>query len=238
MDFRSLSPSVKATLLVLALALIGLGAYLLWPNVFKLNTGTNMAPGTTNNSSAPSSREAVTEATAIAGTLTAVTATSITIKLRDSTQQTFSLSSSTLVISQVKSGEVGKTLAQVVEAPVLVIPKSSNPAAADSIMIVPATPPVTNSIQGTPVSLTGTIVSKTASSITLKPQGGPATASAIKVLITKNTLVLSNVLAGQTGKTLNDATPGILVNVFGTTGTAGVTANTLQLLIPLNDLGK
>jgi hypothetical protein len=58
------------------------------------------------------------------------------------------------------------------------------------------------------------------------------------VAITAGTVVRSNVLAGQKGKTFEDIAAGTPVFIAGTTGDAGVTANIVQVLVPIEELAQ
>src|SRR5258708_2464157 len=75
---------------------------------------------------------------AIFGTLEATTTNSVTVKLQDGSQKTFSVSSATQVVTQVQSGEVGKSLDEItVGTMVLVQPHVLNSLVADSLDVLP-----------------------------------------------------------------------------------------------------
>jgi hypothetical protein len=169
------------------------------------------------------------------GSVTAVASSSISIQPREGAQKTFSISSTTDIISQVSSGEVGLGLADIKIGDTVVIrPKASSADEAASIEIfsLPEAPqaepdPSAPAASGPPVSFTGSVLTVSPSLLTVAPDGG---GDDIRVAITKRTAVRSNVLAGQKGKTFDDITAGSKVFVAGTAGSNGVIANTVQVL--------
>ena len=164
---------------------------------------------------------------AVIGTMVSSTIGDITVQIQDGSQKTFSVSSSTQVMSQVASGQTGKSLATLAPGTrVLLIPDDSNPTSAASISVVPMAPPPPVGASGTPISVDGTLVSKTASSFVLAVQGS----GNVTVLINTGTAILSNVSAGQVGKSLSDTAAGAMLQVSGTTGVKGVTANAVVIL--------
>lgn len=187
----------------------------------------------------PNSSEVALDPNLVApsGSVMAISADSISIQQQDGLQKTFSVSPETRVISQVSSGQVGKGLADIAVGTMVIIrPSTSNSAAADSIEISAAlgasgSASESSSPSGTPVSLLGSVVSISPSALVVKPEG--ATTS-VQVTVTKQTVVRSNVLAGEKGKTYEDIAVGSPVFVAGTTGGDSVIANSIQLLVVVN----
>jgi hypothetical protein len=105
----------------------------------------------------------------ISGTLDAETPDSITITPQNGQQRTFSVSTSTQVVTQVAADEVGKSLAEISEGTqVLIQPADANATAAKRVTIMPA-PVISNQDpSGPPVAISGTLLSTTTSSVTLK----------------------------------------------------------------------
>lgn len=179
---------------------------------------------------APAAQNNMPKNTAALGVLTASTQDSITIMLKDGASKTFILSTTTQVVTRVRAGEVGKSLAQIpAGAQVLVQPSDKNASAAQSVSVMPQPVVANNDSAGPPVVLTGIIVSTTTTSLTINTAGDPA----LHLALTKDITVLSNVLAGQKGKTLADMPLGSYVQVFGVTGPKGVVVRSIQLLVPL-----
>jgi hypothetical protein len=174
------------------------------------------------------------------GTVSAVSSDSISIRQQqDGAQKTFAISSTTLIISQVSAGETGKSLADIREGTLVILrPSPESPGTLASIQISAAgtgAPGAGAPAQGgTPVSLQGTVVTASPSMLVVKPQG--AGAENVKVAVTGSTVIRSNVLAGQKGKTYDDIASGTLVFVAGVTTDAGVTASSVQVLVPIEEL--
>jgi hypothetical protein len=207
----------KIILTLVVITVLGLAAYVAYFFTMK-------AAVTLSDSSVPVS---MTNKPAIIGTFISATPTNVIVQLQDGSQKTLNVSSSTQVISQVASGQTGKSLADLTSGTmVLVIPQDSDETSATSISVVPMPPPPSASASGTPVSVDGTLVGKTPSSLTLEVQGGDT----ITVLINKNTTVLSNVLPGQVGKSISDIVAGMALQISGATGTNGVNANSIVVL--------
>jgi hypothetical protein len=163
----------------------------------------------------------------VAGPITDVSVTSITVKKQDGTNATLAVNASTTVISQVASGQTGEGLGDLkVGDMVLVVPVLNNATLAQSINLVPAP---TLSTAGVALAyISGTVSAKTASGFTVVEGGASVSVSA-----TSSTVVLSNVEAGQKGKTLDDITVGSLIQVSGTQSGRDVAAQSVTLLIPL-----
>jgi hypothetical protein len=165
----------------------------------------------------------------IMGTLVSSTDISVTIALGDQSQKTFTLAEKVQIITQVTSREVGKTLAQIAPGTqVLIQPHEPGSNVADQVSALSAPTIADNDPAGPLVTITGTLVSTTTSSLTINTPSDPK----MKVAITKNTIFISNVLAGQKGKTLNDAVPGTYVQVVGIATTKGLEVKSVQPLVP------
>jgi hypothetical protein len=177
-----------------------------------------------------------------AGTVTAISPSSISIRQQDGAQKTFAIGPDTLVISQVAAGETGKSLADITAGTLVILrPSPANPGALASIQISGAgAPPAPGAAaaapSGPPVSFMGTVVTVSPSALVIKPQ--EPNAEDVEVAITAGTVVRSNVLAGQKGKTFEDIAAGTPVFIAGTTGDAGVTANIVQVLVPIEELAQ
>jgi hypothetical protein len=196
-----------------ALLVAALGAYLL------LHSST-AGPGAADFPKNPS----------VLGTLSASTETSVTITLDGGKQKTFSLSTTTQVVTQAASGGVGKTLAQIAPGTlVMVQPHAPGSTVADQVSTLPGSAVSSQDPAGPPVVLAGSIVSTSTDSITINTDTDPR----LRIALTKDTVILSNVLAGQKGRTLSDAPAGTYVQVAGIAGTQGVVAHSIQLLVPL-----
>lgn len=175
------------------------------------------------------------------GTVTAISADSISIQQQDAVKKTFAISSTTEVISQVSSGQVGKGLADIVAGDMVIIrPNPANPATAGSIQIsvlpgAPGSAPDSAALapSGPPASLIGSVVSVSPSMLVIKPEG--ADGADVQVTVTKSTVIRSNVLAGQKGKTFEDIAVGSPVFIAGTTGSNSVIANSVQVLVPIHE---
>jgi len=162
---------------------------------------------------------------AVIGTLVSATPSAVTVQLQDNSQKTFTVSDATQVISQVANGQTGKTLSDLTAGTMILVVPDATGAAAAQVSVVPmAPPPPTN---GAPASVSGTVASKSATTLVIKPQDGSANMS---VTINNTTEVLSNVLAGQPGKTMSDVVAGTMVTVSGTAGATGIKANSVQIL--------
>ena len=172
------------------------------------------------------------------GSVTAISADSISIQQQDGLKKTFSISPETRIVSQVSSGQTGKGLADIHEGDLVIIrPSTSDSSAADSIQLSagPAAPAAADASapSGTPASFIGSVVSISPSALVVKPEG--ATTS-VQVSVTPQTVVRSNVLAGEKGKTYEDIKVGSPVFVAGTATGDGsvVTAASIQVLVPIN----
>lgn len=171
------------------------------------------------------------------GSVTAVSASSISIQQQDGLKKTFAVDSATRVISQVSSGQIGKGLTDIAMGDrVIIRPRTSDTSTAASIEIsaAPGAPEGASASaqSGTPVSLLGSVVSISPSALVVKPEG--ATTS-VQVSVTPQTVVRSNVLAGEKGKTYEDIAVGSPVFVAGITGSDSVIANSVQLLVVVNE---
>lgn len=191
---------------------------------------------------APNGSMADPNVVAPVGTVTAISADSISIRQQDGAQKTFAISPSTLVISQVTSGQTGKGIADITTGTLVILrPSPEAPGFLYSIQIsLAGGPPPTAPAaapSGPPVSFMGTVVSVGPSTLVVKPED--QSAASVQVTITPDTAIRSNVLAGQEGKTFEDIKAGSPVFVAGTTGSdAGVVANSVQVLVPISELAQ
>jgi hypothetical protein len=171
-----------------------------------------------------------TDNPAVIGQLQSFAVNSITLKLQDSSTKTFSVSTTTKVITQVTSGQTGKRLAEIAPGTtILVQPHELNSTVADMVSVVPLSAVSAQDPAGPPVFVSGILVSVTDNSVVLNTTQDPA----LRVSITKDTDILSNVLAGERGKTLKEATAGMYVQVSGVATSKGLVAKSIQLLVPL-----
>ena len=176
------------------------------------------------------------------GEVTAISADSISIRQQDGAQKTFAISPSTLVISQVAGGQVGKGIGDITTGTLVILrpsPEATGSLYSIQISLAGGPPPSAPAAapSGPPVSLMGTVVTIGPSSLVVKPED-PSAAS-VKVAITPDTVIRSNVLAGQKGKAFEDIKAGSAVFVAGTAGSdAGVTANSVQVLVPISELAQ
>lgn len=208
MDKKTLIPLVAA----LAVILLSIGAYALFGGSRGAQGGLPKNPP-------------------VVGLLKASTGDSVTITLGDNSERTFAVSADTRIVSRVASGEVGKALAEIAPGtPVMIQPHAPNAAEADSVNIL-SMPSAQGASPGGPMTaVVGTIVSTSTGSIIIKTD----TDSQARIIITTDTVFLSDVLAGQKGRTLSDAALGTYVQVLGTAGAQGLAARTVQILMPLS----
>lgn len=202
-------------LLVVLLALVGVGVL----GYYYARTVTR-----------PTSTVGIPKAPAVFGTLQTSTEDSVVILLQEGEQKTFALSSTTQVISQVKAGETGKSLAEFpAGTPVLVQPSDSSTKIATRITIS-ATAGVTNTNPaGPPVTLVGAVVATTTNSLTIKTDQDPG----LVLQLADDTVVLSNVEAGHRGMGLSDADVDMYVQVSGYATSKGLRVSSVLLLTPL-----
>lgn len=166
--------------------------------------------------------QSVVEGPSIVGGLVQIGSTTvaktITVKAQNGEEKTFELPRTIPVTSQVQDGEVGRTYTELNIGDVLsVFANAKKPGVAKMIEIIPiasSTPANT-----TAVSISGTVVSRTPSSITIKPlTDGPlmaTTNTSVTFTITTATQFLTKVLGGQTGKSQSAVVPGAAVAVVG-----------------------
>jgi len=167
---------------------------------------------------------------AIVGTFVSATPNSITIKVQNGSQKTFAISPATKIITQVQSGQIGKTLAQIAAgSDVFVQPHAIGSSVIDSVSILPQPAIPNQNPAGPTVIVSGTLVSTTTNSMILTT----ADNTTAHITLTKDTVILSNVLAGEQGKTLADAPAGTYMQVLGIAGKDGPTAESVQILLPL-----
>jgi hypothetical protein len=160
-----------------------------------------------------------------AGTVTAISPSSISIRQQDGAQKTFAIGPDTLVISQVSAGETGKSLEQLpLKSPVLVVPGASRAAAASISLLppLPPAPPPDTEI----VTMEGAMASRTADSITLRMDDG----TSVRLLVTASTSVASKVVAGEVGAGFDSLEFRDRISAFGARNEDG-SVEALQLLI-------
>lgn len=198
---------------VIALLIVGVGAFALYRLVLYPQAGTGLPKDA-----------------AVMGALKEISPGSIAIVLQDGTIKRFIIASTTQVVSQVTSGEVGKALRELAADTLLLVqPVSTSPTVAQRVTIV-AQPRVSNTDPiGPPMVLSGELLSTTTNSITIKTSADPS----IRILLTPETIVISNVLEGHKGKTLQDFMVSGYVQVAGVVSTKGIEARSIQLLVPL-----
>lgn len=197
--------------LALALVVAALGVYLF------LNP---RAPAGQDGSGLPANPS-------VMGTLQASTQESVTIAQDGGKKKTFSISTTTQVVTQVRSGEVGRTLQEIATGTlVLVQPHAPRSTAADRISVMPEPSVFDTDPLGPPVILSGTVVATTTTGITIATAADPN----LSLSISASTAVLSNVLAGQRGKVLEDIAAGSFVTVSGLTTANGLLVRSILLL--------
>jgi hypothetical protein len=168
----------------------------------------------------------------LSGVLVSSTPSSVTMTLADGTQQTFSVATTTQIITLVAAGEVGKPLSDIAAgSQVLILPHAANSSVADSVTALPAPAVVNQDPAGPTVEVMGALLATTTASITVKTDTVPS----MHITLTKDTRILSYVLTGQKGKTLSDKDVyiGNYVQVMGVASTKGLVADTVQLILPL-----
>ena len=164
------------------------------------------------------------------GPISSVSASSITISKQDGTSATFSVTPSTMVISQVAAGQTGKSVADLANGTmVLVIPSNTNPATAQSISIVPIPAMPAASGAAALTTIAGTVTAVSSGSLTVATAEGPK----VPVQLGKDTQLLSNVVSGQKGKIQSDIKAGDAVQVTGIMGATGIAAQSILFMTPL-----
>ncbi len=167
---------------------------------------------------------------AVVGTYQSSSDTSVTIALQDARQQTFAVSSTTKVVSQVAGGELGKTLGQFAAgASVQVQPSDKDKREADMVLLVPEPVIVGDDRAGPSVTFFGPLVATTTASISISTPEDPS----LHIALGADTVVYSNALAGHKGASLQDVGAGTYVQVVGVVTAVGVVAHSIQLLVPL-----
>lgn len=169
----------------------------------------------------------------VAGTVEAVSATSITVKPQSGAPRTFAATGDTLIISTVEAGEVGLSLAAAkVGSAVTVVPSTSDASVAANIQLV--MPPVLAPAPpagSTFVNISGPVLSHSASGLVVKNLQINANAA---IAITQETKVISNVAEGERGLGLSDiADNSTFVSVGAVDAGGTYTAHTVQILVPI-----
>jgi len=177
-------------------------------------------------SSRPKAPQVDTDATFM-GTLIGSTADSISIET-GSRQKTFSISSTTEIVTEVATGEVGKSLADIpANTMVSVHARTGNNNAAYAVVVL--TPPsITNTNNIGPVSQSTGKLSKVTDSVVTITVGS----STIDALLTKDTTVITSALPGQKGKALSDIPLDTYVTITGYATMDGFVAGTIEVRTP------
>ncbi len=170
----------------------------------------------------------------IVGGLVAIGTHTITVKSAAGTQMIFTTSVDTRVLSRVKEGDVGKTYTDLRIGDVLAVTASGGSTPQTIEMLPLDESPSFGALP--PVTLFGSLVSVSTSSVTVKPLTNDLSMqsmlSNVTVQIQKNTQVLSQVLGGEPGISLAAAQPGTTVTIMGTSTDKGITARTIVIMRP------
>lgn len=159
------------------------------------------------------------------GTLVSTDKDSAVIAFADGTQKKFTLAPKARVISQVKTGEVGLSLAQFpLQAQVFVQPRSKNSSIIESITLAPGAYEDRKQA-GPPVVWTGSVTAASPGSIAVTTQTGQ-----VSINLLPSTVVVASVLAGNPGRTLESIQPGTYVIVYGYSVREGLMAGTIQVI--------
>ena len=147
----------------------------------------------------------------VSGTLTAVSPDSVTVTDDNGKAVTLTANAETKVVTQVAAGETGKTLEQLpLQAHVLVVLDEADRTVAGTITPIPQ--PFFPPEGAMATSTEGTVVSKTATGLTIRQDDGLA----VEVRVGPSTKVLSNVLAGEKGAGFDSLSAGDRVGIVGT----------------------
>jgi len=169
----------------------------------------------------------------VAGTIEAVSVTSITIKPQSGTARTFAITSDTRIISTVEAGEAGMGLdAAKAGTAATVVPSTADPLVAANVQLVmPPAPAPMPPAGATYINITGPVLSHSATSLVVKNLQINANAA---IVITADTKVISNVAEGERGRGIQDIVDNTTFVSVGAvqTGTT-YTAHTVQILVPI-----
>lgn len=162
------------------------------------------------------------------GSIVSSTDKSVTVSTMNGKTQTISITPQTQIVSQVAAGEVGKMLSQIAagtEVMVLLMEKAPQTALSVSIKPAPYQPATSMPLE----SIIGKLLTKKGNTLSIKT---PASTT-VEVVLTKSTVILSNVLQAQKAPGLEALVAGTEVNVVATPEHNGsLAALQLQLLIP------
>jgi len=169
------------------------------------------------------------------GGLVQINTTTLTVKAADGTEKVIPYSPKTRVISQVQSGEVGRTALQLGVGDIVSFVAGKDGMPVSGIELIPVAEVVRS--EGS-VVVSGTIVERTASGIVVRPPEGPAMSivninTDVAVAMPSTTVLLTQVLGGEEGKSADALIPGIAVKVFGTkTDNKTMVADIVEILRP------
>lgn len=163
----------------------------------------------------------------VSGTLTAVTPANVTITDDEGKAITLSINAQTRVVTQVAAGETGKTLEQLpLQDRVLVVLDESDRTVAGTVTPIPQ--PFFPPEGATATSTEGAVVSKTATTLTIRQDDG----FTVEVRVEPSTKVVSNVLAGEKGAGFDSLSAGDRVGIIGTVSAdEGAAIDVLQIAI-------
>jgi hypothetical protein len=157
------------------------------------------------------------------------------VKAADGTEKVIPYSPKTRVISQVQSGEVGRTALQLGVGDIVSFVAGKDGMPVSGIELIPVAEVVRS--EGS-VVVSGTIVERTASGIVVRPPEDPAMSivninTDVAVAMPSTTVLLTQVLGGEEGKSADALIPGIAVKVFGTkTDNKTMVADIVEILRP------
>jgi len=163
------------------------------------------------------------------GLVTAISTSSISVEDQDGVRATLGIDSSTQVISEARSGETGKGISDIKIGDMVAVRvlKASHPSA--SILQIFAAQDAIGAAASDvpPAYVLGMVTQASPSMLEVAPKDG---GESVQVAVTSKTTVLSNVLAGQKGKSLEDIAVGSRVYASGALSGASLTADSIQIL--------
>lgn len=168
------------------------------------------------------------------GGLVQINTTTFTVKAADGTERIIPYSSKTRVISQVQSGEVGRTAMQLGVGDIVSFVSGKDGMPVSGIELIPVAEVVRP--EGS-VVVSGTVVERTASGIVVRPPEDPVMPMVnIHMEVTaamSSAVLLTQVLGGEEGKSADALVPGVAVKVFGIkTGDKTMVADIVEILRP------
>lgn len=166
----------------------------------------------------------------IQGALVSATDSSIVLSLANGKHQAYTLAPHAKVVSQVKTGETGKALAEFpLQSLVSVQPEAKGSTVVQSVTLSPEPFDGSQNPLGPPVVAAGPVTAITDTALIIKD----SSQQEMTFILTKNTEVYANVLAGQPGKSVRDVAKDSYVQVSGHSGTQGAVADAVQVFGPL-----